>query len=663
MDTLSPRNWLYLLTVRFGPNFPDQLFVQSSRFSRVKDRDLIFSQDWQDGLGNFSTALPRGQRVNPWRLAILTCLFLTLGFIFIFRLFGIQLVEGKRNFLLSEGNRIFIQAIPAERGVIYDRNGKILARNRGGFSVSLILSQVPEEKKGELKKELASLLDLGKEEIETKFKNAEESPFSPLILKSNLDHLTQIKVKSREEKLPGIRLEESFIRTYPEGSFFSPVLGFTGEISEEELEDPDFANLPLGSIVGKEGIEKVYEQSLRGKKGKKLIEVDASGKTSSVLAEEKPISGKNLVLSIDAELQKKVGEILGAAVEKYGATGGVALIQNVDNGQVLSLISLPTFENELFTSGVNKDDYQKLLEDPLKPLFNRAISGFYPPGSTVKPMIATAALEENLISATTRISDQPQVIRIGVWQFPDWTVSWGRPAHGILNVKEAIAQSCDIFFYKIGGGYEDVKGLGIDLIKKYYLLFGLGEKLGVDLSGEVAGLVPDPYWKEQVKNEPWFLGNTYHVSIGQGDLLVTPLQILSLATTLANNGRVLKPRLVEKIVDSKGNSLQEFSSQVLRENFISLENLEIVKEGMRLAVTDGIIFPLRTAKVSVAAKTGTAEFGTPNARGEFATHAWVMGFAPYEDPKISFVVLLESGGKSNNAAEVAREIVDYYFSE
>ena len=408
---------------------------------------------------------------------------------------------------------------------------------------------------------------------------------------------------------------------------------------------------------------------MRGESDEKLLEVDALGNEVRVLKETEGEKGKDLVVSVRSDWQREVHHFLQEGIKQYSATGGVVILQEVQTGRILSIVSLPSYDNQLFAGGISERDFQALLGSTEQPLFNRSIAGVYPPGSVVKPAVAAAALKEGIINETTKLSDFPQIIKIGVWEFPDWTIAWNRGAHGIIDVKEALAYSCDTFFYKIGGGFDGScdgfangcysRGLGVEKIASVFRLVGFGQATGIDLPGEGEGLVPDQEWKMRVRGEPWFLGNTYHLSIGQGDLLTTPVQIVNYVSAIANGGRLMRPVLGLQIKGARGEVQSLISPEVIKEAIIQPDILSTLGEGMRLAVSHGIISPLREAGVEVAAKTGTAEFGTKNANGEYETHAWVTGFFPFDDPKISFVVLLESGGKSNNAAQVARDLIDW----
>ncbi|OQX50701.1 penicillin-binding protein 2 [candidate division CPR3 bacterium 4484_211] len=653
--------------LKFGKAFGDELLGQTDLFNKSDAAKRQRAKLWQEGLLGYKL----GQNM-PVRVELRGLLFRVVLVVVILaclsRLFYLQVLKGREYRVLAEENRVFVKYSPAGRGLIKSADGEILGRNAPGYRAVLLgASILPEQEEKEIEY-LSEILEMNKDEVREIFSQAKASPFSAVTLKNNVTHAQQIVINSRWSELPGVLVEESLVRDYPAGREFSAILGFVGKLSPEEFRDVKFYRYRVDDVVGRGGVEEQYESILKGSSNKKLVEVNALGEQVRVLKETPGQKGKDLVLSVRADLQRRAYELLEEGIETYAAAGGVIVVQETKTGRVVSLVTLPTYDNQLFAGGISTRGYEQLVNSKDRPLFNRAVSGSYPPGSVVKPALAAAALSEGVISENTRISDFPQIIRIGPWEFPDWTVAWGRGAHGLLDVREAIAVSCDTFFYKIGGGYQgtcgglptgcNVRGLGIDKIAEYYRLFGFGQKTGVDIPGEAAGLVPDPKWKQEVKKEPWFLGNTYHVSIGQGDLLASPLQVVNYISALANGGNLMTPQIAREAVAGEDGRMA-FSPRLIRNVDLGGNILGVVREGMRLAVTEGIIYPLRGAKIDVAAKTGTAEFGTLNARGEYKTHAWVAGFFPYENPKYSFVVLLESGGKSNNAAEVARKLVDW----
>jgi penicillin-binding protein 2 len=429
-----------------------------------------------------------------------------------------------------------------------------------------------------------------------------------IVLKENILHDDALILEEKIAGISGFFISKKAIREYQILPGLSHLLGYTGMVSPEDIKkNPDYY---LSDKTGKTGLESQYEKYLKGTHGIEQVIVDSKGSVVKVMADKEnkdPVSGNDIILNIDSGLQQKAGEALSAGIqagrELTGSevTGGVVGVMDVKTGGILALVSLPDYNNNLFTTKISNEDYQKIKDDQSLPMFNRAIKGEYPPGSISKIILASAGLMEGNITTSTAF-DTPAAIKIGDYNFPDWK------DHGYTDIERAIAESNNVFFYSIGGGYENIQGLGIDKIKKWWQLFGLGEKTGVDLPGESDGLLPDADWKKKVKNEPWYLGDTYHVSIGQGDMLVTPLQMLRATAVVASGGKLYEPQLVKKIVDKDGNVVQDFAPRIERENFIDPNVLKTVAEGMRLTITDGSARNLNDLPVSVAGKTGTAQF-------------------------------------------------------
>jgi penicillin-binding protein 2 len=399
---------------------------------------------------------------------------------------------------------------------------------------------------------------------------------------------------------------------------------------------------------------------LREKAGQIKIERDVLGKKISEKILTEPEPGKSLVLWLDSELQSKIVKTLEKKLKKLGTKKAAAVALDPQTGGILALVRLPSFDNNLFSRGGPAEKLEKILRDPQQPLFNRAISGTYSVGSTIKPLIALAGLEEQLISFQEKIHCSG-VIEIPhryfseiIYTFRDWK------AHGWTDLKKALAQSCNVYFYLLGGGYKNREGLGPTKIRKYLELFGWGKKTGIDLPGEAAGLLPSPTWKKEHKKENWWDGDTYHLSIGQGDILVSPLQVAVAFGAIANGGRILKPQIVKEIIDSETKKVkQKFSPQVLKENFLLPENLRRVREGMLEAVQTGSAIILKDLPVKVAAKTGTAQ---TSLTGRY--HNWVTIFAPYENPQLVLTLVIENVKEIRMVVlPVAKEILDWYFSE
>jgi len=431
----------------------------------------------------------------------------------------------------------------------------------------------------------------------------------------------------------------------------SHIFGYLGRISEDEVKRSG-ENYTRNSFIAKNGLELFYEEKLRGKNGKEVVEVDAIGKPRKIISTDAPEAGDNLMLFLDSELQEAAERILKNKLDAFGLKKGVVVVSDPYTGGILAMVSLPSYDVNLFARGIAQADYDKLLSNPNNPLFFRAVSGEYPSGSTFKPVVAAAALEEKIVTYDTLISSTGG-IAIAEWFFPDWKAG----GHGLVSVTRAISESVNTFFYMVGGGYPDkFEGLGVTRLKDYALKFGLGSKLGIDIAGEKPGLVPDPEWKEKTKDELWYIGDTYHMAIGQGDLLVTPLQINSFTSVFANGGTLYRPRLASKLMKEEGMDVP-VPAEIIRENFIKKENIDIVRSGMRRTITTGTARVLNQLPLSIAGKTGTAQWGTDK-----KTHAWFTSFAPFEHPKLAVTVLLEEGGEgSDTAVPVAYEIYNWYW--
>jgi len=486
-------------------------------------------------------------------------LFLSLfiGFaVLLFRLFWLQIIKGDYYRLLSDENRIKIQELAAPRGVLYDREGNVLVRNR------------PEG------------------------------------------------------------------REYVYGLELAHVTGYIGEASAEEIKTGKWK---LGDILGKFGLEKYYDLKLRGESGGVLVETDVDGKVIREISRQEPKPGEDLKTNIDSEIQKKAIELLAS---KKGA-----IVATTPKGEVLILASSPSFDPNVFTLKTAKDQSQKIesiFSNPDQPFFNRAITGLYPPGSTFKIVTSTAGLEEAKIDANTLIEDTGQ-IKVGIWTFGNWYFNQYGKTEGMVDLVKALKRSNDIYYYRVG------ELLGISKLANWANYFGFGRETGIDLGGEVGGLVPTPEWKTENKDEAWYLGDTFITAIGQGDLLTTPLQVNMMTNVIASGGLLCQPTLLQ--------SEQEKCEQLK----IDKENLELVRKGMTEVCSEGgTAWPFFDFKPQVACKTGTAEYGDPKGK----THAWFTVFAPVDNPEIVVTVLLEEAGEgSDKAAPLAKEILKEWFKE
>ncbi|MFA6897318.1 MAG: penicillin-binding protein 2 [Patescibacteria group bacterium] len=569
------------------------------------------------------------------------------------QLFYLQFVQGNYYSSISDKNYIRTVKTRSARGIIYDRNMSQIVFNVPVFDLVIVPADFFKDRDEveSKKKKLAAAMEISEADFSQKIKDADPMSYESFVVLEKIEKEKMLVLDEKIKNMAGVKLESSAIRNYIDGQYFSSVIGYSGRINEKELKaNPDYL---LTDVIGKEGTELSYEQDLRGTYGTTEVEVDSLGKVNRTMQKAEPAAGNNLVLNIDAALQKRLyKDVEEMAVKKAGSTGGSVVAINPQNGAVLALVTYPSYNNNAFEGGISTEAYNKLLNDPDMPLFNRAIAAAYPPGSTFKPMIAAAALQENVISPTRQILDSGS-LRVGAWTFGDWAV------HGQVDMVKAIAQSCDVYFYTVGGGYGDIKGLGVDRIKKYAELFGMGKLTGIDIPGEKAGTIPDAAWKKTDRNEPWYIGDTYHISIGQGDVLTTPLQIANYTAAVANGGTLYRPQLVDKIVDGSGSVVRDIAPEILRQNFIDPANMAWVQKGMRENVVSGSGKSLSTLSVEAAGKTGTAQYA-----GNTKTHAWYTVYAPYQNPEIVMAIMLEGGGEGHDAsAPIAKDILQWYFGE
>ncbi len=578
--------------------------------------------------------------------------FLLLGILFLRMLF-LQVLKGNYYTKIANNNRIRKVIIKAPRGIIKDVEGEVLARNIPSFELTFVPAFLPKDnqKLNNILEKIANLTNTSKETLWQTINEQKRTDRRTFQLIEHLDNDLALRIKEQDDILSGIYVSQTAQREYNKGEIFAHIIGYDGKVTKEDLEK--YPNYLLIDYVGKNGLEETYEKYLHGRHGEHRYEVNAQGKIIRDLGVSAPIPGSELVLNIDAKLQEKIYREAEKMMEKNSdATGVVVVAIDPRNGAVRALVSYPSFDNNLFAKGISQDVYQNLLNDNHKPLLDRAVSGTYPPGSTFKPLVACAALEENVVNEHTTVDCHGR-INVGKWQFPDWK------AHGITDIRKAIAESCDVYFYAVGGGWENIKGLGIERLRRYSKLFGLGDYLGIDLPGEKKGLVPGTTWKFKELGERWYIGDTYHNAIGQGYLLVTPLQIANVTATIANGGKLYRPRIVKEIINPVTKKKMEMKKDILNENFISPQNIKIVQEGMRQTVTNGSGRALNNLKVHTAGKTGTAQFG-----GEGKTHSWYVSYGPYENPKLAMAVLVEGGGEGHEwAVPLTREVYKWYFDE
>ncbi len=589
-------------------------------------------------------------------------LVIILGLTAIFaRTFYLQTIRGSYYRNLAEGNRIRLRSIPAERGIFYDRFNKELVQNVPNFSLAIVPQDLPRAGgwREKIITKLSELSGLSQEDINELIKKYGSYGYESLVIKENLDYQTALKLYVENASLPGISIESGSRRHYlntagktsDKNLSLSHLLGYLGKLTEDELTQLREKGYLQSDNIGRAGLEKIYEPLLRGTYGRKKIEVNAAGKEQNVLAVEAPEPGKNIVLTIDLEAQNELERLVKITAEKIRKRKIAAIALDPATGEVLALVSWPSFDNNIFSSGIDKATFKGYVDDPDRPLFNRAIAGVYPPGSTVKLIISAAALQEKIITKNT-VFNSVGGLAIDQWFFKDWKAG----GHGITNVTKAIAWSVNTFFYYVGGGYNNFVGLGLERLGKYFSLFNLGQKTGIDLPSERGGFIPSKEWKKRERGETWFVGDTYNLSIGQGDLLVTPLQVAVWTAAIANGGNIVEPHLGYKILDSVNKTATPIGDKIIRSNFIAPENLSLVRDGMRECVTAGSCKLLNNLPFLAGGKTGTAQWSKNQ-----PTHAWFTSFAPFVDPRIVVTVLVEEGGEGATIAmPIAKNFLDWW---
>lgn len=623
-----------------------KLFGYSSQYRGMEIDDAVLTITEKDA-ARLEAPLHRG--LARWFRILCAIVLVLLGA----RVFFLNVVKGGYYQDVAVRNSVRNVLLSAPRGLIFDRYGKQLVRNVPSMELLATPGDLPtsEEERQSMIERLRSFIAFDSDEWEALLRSAGGTFSAPIVLKPSLTQDETLIFSARAAEFPGISLERSAVREYQDGLIFSHILGYEGKIRKEELaEYPDY--LPIDSI-GKQGIEKSYESELRGKRGADRVEVDSRGAVKKALGVFEPEPGSDLILNIDADLQKKLFDSLSVSLDTAGLRKGAAVAMDPRDGSVLALVSLPSFDNNLFAGGIDSANYAGLIEDDAIPLFNRAIAGEYPPGSTIKPFLASAALAEGVVTPNTQIESRGGITVAG-FSFGDWK------AHGFTDVRHAIAVSSDVYFYSVGGGYGNIRGLGMEKMDAYEQRFGFGSETGIDVPGEKTGFLPTAEWKEKKFGERWYIGDTYHASIGQGFVLATPLQLADATSAVANGGTLWKPRVVGQIRDRDG-TLRSMAPEALRRNVIDPSILKTVREGMRMTVTEsvGTAQSLAGLPVAVAGKTGTAQFGT-----EKKTHGWFESFAPYEHPTIVLVVLIE--GQENEgyfAVPVTKDVLSWYFGE
>jgi penicillin-binding protein 2 len=665
---------------------------------------------------------------EPWRLLVFIIAVSAVFGYFVLTLFNLQIVRGQEFVDQADENRTTLVSVPTQRGIIYDRNGYVLARNIASYNVVITPAYLPSDEGAvqEVYRQLSALIGVPVSHGETTdetvrlFKPCEtdmgltqivyiadtNAPFTPVRVKCDVDEKTAMIVTEKKNDWPGVSVEVTAIRDYPTGSLTSEIVGFLGPIPAS-LQD---YYKGLGFISGRDkvgyaGVESELQDTLGGRNGQRTVEVDVAGKEVRDLKDPlDAIPGDNLKLTIDVRLQNAartalVGEIdfWNKYLNKIKSSNGVVAAMNPKTGEILALVSYPTFENNRMARYIPADYYEQLLKDPNRPLFNHAISAEHPPGSVFKMATAIGALNERVITPEKELLDPGKItIEQKFTQNETGTprdfVCYDRNGHGLVNFIRGVALSCDVYFYKLGGGFkeEGVSGLGIWRMGDYAKALGYGQLSGIELPGEAAGLIPDPTWKRITVGENWSTGDTYIATIGQGFVLATPLQVLESFQTLANDGKHMKPTIIRDVINADGTVKKPFSPvqlwditkdpmiNIYDENDIPTGEKKVVepwtiakaKEGMREVVVNGTATKLFAGDtIAAAGKTGTAEYCDNIAQaqnlcqpGSWPTHSWFASYAPYDNPEIAVVAFVYNGGEGASVAgPIVKRVLDAYF--
>ena len=573
------------------------------------------------------------------------------------RIWYLQILKWQYLTGLSENNRVRMVSLPAYRGTIKDRNGQTLVSIRPSFNLYI----TPEDAGDSV-----SSLDLLAEKI--KFKRGKlkksigrEKSFKDILIKTDISREEVAFIEENNMRLPGIKIKAEPLRNYVYKDLMSHTLGYLGEISKSKLKNTNNLFYSQGDFVGKNGLENIFESTLRGKKGNKEVEVDVSGRELKTIRRLPSESGNNLILTLDVKVQAELEKAMTSTPEKI--VNGSAVVIKVQTGEILAIASKPTFDPNEFAEGITSGSWRKLINDEMHPLQNRSIHSQYPPGSTYKIAVAYAALEEGVIDPETTIYC-PGHFKLGRGRYRCWKKS----GHGAVNLHDALVQSCDVYFYTLG------HRMGIDTLARYAKKFGFGTPAGIGLSREKSGLVPSTQWKLKNRKKAWLLGETISASIGQGYNLVTPLQQANMMAAVANGGMLLKPYIVKRIEEPGGTTIKEFFPEIRGKIAGSSENLEVIRKALRDVVNGerGTGKRSRLKNIIVSGKTGTVQVVRMKSNEElekedevpykYRDHAWFVAFAPYEKPEIAVAVLVEHGGHGGTtAAPIAKKVFKKYF--
>ncbi|HUO77607.1 MAG TPA: penicillin-binding protein 2 [Thermodesulfovibrionales bacterium] len=571
------------------------------------------------------------------KVLISAYLIIALFFILTIRIWQLQILQGSEYRKLSEENRLRIVRVAAPRGIIFDRNGIPLVKNTPYYFVSIS----PQNLDGLDISALAELLKMDKDVLSEKVKNRpQQNLYEPIRLKEGLSTKEIALIEARRSDFPSLAVDVDVSRDYLFGSTGAHLIGYLGKPNEFQYSSPDFRDVPSNAFIGQWGVEKLYDRQLRGTSGERIIEMDALGRELRLIKEKSPVRGDDVKLAMDIKLQKE-------AEESFGEKTGALVAMKPDTGEILAMVSKPSFDPNLFARGIKYRQWEELNQNKKLPLLNRSLQSQYPPGSTFKIITAIAAIEEGAIDVNTKVTCTGEIV-YGKWHFG----CWQKHGHGTLSLHRALVESCDVYFYDLG------KRLGIDKIASYARMFGLGKETGLRIAKERSGMVPDTKWKQEKRKQPWYLGETFNASIGQGYVATTPFQMAQMMSIVANGGYIYSPSLL--MADNKPAPLTKLN--------IRQETFDEVKKALSGVVNEngGTGWAAKSSMVNICGKTGTAQVVGMKRDSKylpemFRDHAWFVAFAPYEAPEIALSVMMEHGGHGGAAAApIAKRAIEVY---
>jgi penicillin-binding protein 2 len=585
------------------------------------------------------------------------------------QLWRLQVVESRT--LNERGTQNWLRqaVIPPQRGVIYDRNKTLLATNAPIFVVSITPADVPKGRMQEIVIRLANELRVPPDEIQKVVDNRQArkdyNPFKAIAVRSNVEREAVMRIAERQLEMPGVQIGVESTRRYTEGTLMSHLIGYMGAISAEDADRLTEEGYQLDDHIGAAGVEQAYERDLRGVPGKRSYQVEVTGQEVGELQRQEAQPGNNLVLTLDLDLQRDVTRILQEGLRNTPA--GAAIVMDPRNGEVLAMVSTPSFDANIIGDPSREDELNSLLTDKTgTPMFPRAFSGQYPPGSVFKLVTGSASLQENLANRDTVIESKG-VMYVESDEYPGVRQPFNDNfAYGPQTFLQGVANSSNIYFFWLGGGSAEgnrtvFEGLGVERLARYARAFGYGQRTGLDIRGEQDGTIPDPTWKLFHKDQPWFKGDTYNMSIGQGDVLATPLQVANVTNAIADGGTLYPPHLARAEVNTDGNVVKQFTPQG-RDVPVDGNNLGVMREAMEWGFEGPWLKWFKIPGLRLAGKTGTAEFEGPlDAKKNLPTHGWFTGFAPADNPEVTVTVFVERGGGTDDASPIAARIFRRYF--